>query len=65
MAFLSAELPKSIKKAEIALIDFTAFRDLQQEDFNDKKESLVKGSMTGEQATKALKDWESFCRARV
>jgi len=62
--FLNHELPKSLKKAEMSLTNFNAFREVQQVDLVDKKESLS-GKMTADEAKRALRDWEALCRLRA
>ncbi|KLO13995.1 hypothetical protein SCHPADRAFT_939880 [Schizopora paradoxa] len=61
LGFLSAELPTSIKKAEISLTDYNAVQEMQREDIQGRREGL-RGNMTAEEATRALRDWETFSR---
>jgi len=60
--FLRAELPKSIKKAQISLTSFNAFQAMQQEDLCDRTKRLTV-KMTVQEATRSLEDWEAFCHA--
>lgn len=64
LGFLESELPKSLKKAEMSLTNFNAFREVQQVKLLDKKESLS-GKMTADEAKRALRDWEALCRVRA